>query len=152
MRARSKARKRAVDVLYEADQRVHLRAGQDGTQPGLGSVMVDVLADRIANPGTQAALPEYTVQVVEGVAEHVEQIDEALSTFSQGWSLERMPAVDRALLRAATWEILYNAEVPNAVAIDEAVTLARSLSTDESPSFVNGLLARIAQMGPTLVD
>lgn len=114
--------------------------------------MVDVLADRIANPGTQAALPEYTVQVVEGVAEHVEQIDEALSTFSQGWSLERMPAVDRALLRAATWEILYNAEVPNAVAIDEAVTLARSLSTDESPSFVNGLLARIAQMGPTLVD
>jgi len=151
VRARSKARKRAIDVLYEADQR-HRSTSQDDGEKRLAEVLLPVLAERIAHPGTQTALPEYAVQVVEGVAEHADQIDEALSTFSQGWTLDRMPAVDRAILRAAAWEILYNPEVPNPVAIDEAVTLARSLSTDESPSFVNGLLARIAQMGPSLVD
>lgn len=111
-----------------------------------------VLAARIADPGTQTALPEYSVQLVEGVAGHIERIDEALSTFSQGWTLARMPAVDLAVLRMSTWEILYNDQVPDAVAIDEAVTLAKSLSTDESPSFINGLLARIAQMGSSLLD
>lgn len=157
MSARSKARKRALDVLYEADQRIRSSAGEEGDDgaPPVGdvrAVMIQVLADRIAHPGTQTSLPEYSVQIVEGVAEHVDRIDEALSTFSQGWTLARMPAVDRAVLRLASWEILYHEEVPDAVAIDEAVRLAKSLSTDESPAFVNGLLGRIAQMGSSLLD
>jgi N utilization substance protein B len=125
--ARSKARKRALDVLFEADQR--------GIDP------LKLLADRVADPA--AVMPEYAVTVVEGVMAHRERIDELLSTYAQGWTLARMPAVDRAVLRLGSWELLFNDEVPDAVAIDEAVELARSLSTDESPGFVNGLLARL---------
>jgi transcription antitermination protein NusB len=136
--ARTKARKRAVDVLFEADQR--------GTAP------LDVLRDRIAQPGTETALPQYSVDLVEGVVGHVEQIDEILTTYSQGWTIARMPAVDRAVLRVGVFEILWNEEVPDAVAVDEAVELARSLSTDDSPSFVNGLLGRVVQLKPTLLD
>ncbi|UFU04734.1 transcription antitermination factor NusB [Ruania halotolerans] len=147
MPARTKARKRAVDVLYEADQ----RAVAAGTDPGRPTP-VSVLAERITEPGTQAALPEYAVEIVEGFAAHAERIDEVLSSFSQGWTLERMPTVDRAILRVGAWEVLYNDDVPDAVAIDEAVGLARSLSTDESPGFVNGLLGRISELGPSLVD
>ena len=127
MSARSKARKRALDVLFEADQR--------GIDP------LKLLADRIGDPS--AVLPEYAVTIVEGVMAHRERIDELLSTYAQGWTLARMPAVDRAVLRLGAWELLFNDEVPDAVAIDEAVELARSLSTDESPGFVNGLLARL---------
>jgi N utilization substance protein B len=76
--------------------------------------------------------------------------DEVLATYAHGWTIERMPAVDRALLRIGTWEILFNDDVPDVVAVDEAVDLARSLSTDESPSFVNGLLGRLLQLKPTL--
>jgi len=135
--ARSKARKRALDVLFEADQR--------GLDP------VTLLAQRIAEPGTEAALPQYSVELVEGVIAHRERIDELLATHAHGWTVERMPAVDRALLRLGTWEILYNDDVPDAVAVDEAVGLARSLSTDESPAFVNGLLGRIVDLKPTLL-
>lgn len=138
MAARTKARKRAVDVLFEADQR--------GTAP------LEVLRDRIAQPGTEAALPQYSVDLVEGVIGHAEQIDEILTTYSQGWTIARMPAVDRAVLRVGVFEILWNDEVPDAVAVDEAVELARSLSTDDSPTFVNGLLGRVVQLKPTLLD
>jgi N utilization substance protein B len=127
MAARSKARKRALDVLFEADQR--------GLDP------VTLLADRLAGPGR--VMPEYAVTVVEGVSAHAERIDELISTYSVGWSLDRMPAVDRAVLRIGAWELLYNDDVPAAVAIDEAVQMARNLSTDDSPGFVNGLLARL---------
>ena len=127
MSARSKARKRALDVLFEADQR--------GIDP------LKLLSDRVSDPA--AVVPEYAVTVVEGVMEHRERIDELLSTYAQGWTLARMPAVDRSVLRLGAWELLFNDEVPDAVAIDEAVELARSLSTDESPGFVNGLLARL---------
>ena len=137
MAARTKARKRALDVLFEADQR--------GLDP------LTVLARRIAEPGTQAPVPQYSVDLVEGVVEHLERIDEVLATHSHGWSVARMPAVDRALLRVGVWEILYNDEVPDAVAVSEAVALAEELSTDESPSFVNGLLARIVELKPTLL-
>jgi N utilization substance protein B len=147
--ARSKARKRALDVLYEADQRALGAAASEG---GSAPTLMGLLADRILEPGTQAALPEYSVQIVEGVSEHVARIDEILSTFSQGWTLERMPAVDRAILRLSTWEILFNDEVPDAVAIDEALELARALSTDDSPPFINGMLGRIAQYGSDLLD
>ena len=137
MSARTKARKRALDVLFEADQR------QRDPQT--------LLAERIAEPGTEAALPQYSVDIVEGVLAEQERIDELLSTHAHGWSLERMPAVDRALLRIGTWEILYNDDVPDAVAVDEAVELARTLSTDDSPTFVNGLLGRIVDLKPTLL-
>ena len=133
MAARSKARKRALDVLFEADQR--------GLDP------LQLLAERMAG---DPPLPEYAVQLVRGVAARQERIDELLSTYAHGWTLERMPAVDRCVLRLATWELLYNDEVPDAVAIDEAVELARSLSTDDSPGFVNGLLARLLEIKPTL--
>jgi transcription antitermination protein NusB len=133
--ARTKARKRAIDVLFEADQR--------------GTPVLQVLAERLVEPGTQARIPQYSVELVEGVMAELERIDELLATYSRGWSLDRMPAVDRALLRVGAWEILYS-EVPDAVAVSEAVELARSLSTDDSPGFVNGLLGRLVELKPTL--
>lgn len=135
MGARSKARKRAVDVLFEADQR--------------GRPPLEVLAERRLEPGTQAPLPPYAVELVTGVAGRLELLDEAISSLSHGWALDRMPAVDRAVLRIAAWEILY-AEVPDAVVVAEAVDLARGLSTADSPSFVNGLLGRLVEIKPTL--
>lgn len=137
MGARTKARKRALDVLFEADQR-HVDP-------------MTLLAERIAHPGTEAALPQYSVELVEGVVAERARIDELLSTHAHGWTLERMPAVDRGLLRLGTWEILFNDDVPDAVAVDEAVELARTLSTDDSPTFVNGLLGRIVDLKPTLL-
>ncbi len=137
MGARTKARKRALDVLFEAEQR--------RLDP------LTVLADRIAQPGTEAALPQYSVELVEGVQAQRARIDEVIATHSHGWTIDRMPAVDRALLRLGTWEVLYNDDVPDAVAVDEAVELARSLSTDESPGFVNGLLGRLVDLKPTLL-
>lgn len=137
MGARTKARKRALDVLFEAEQR-HLDP-------------ITLLADRVAEPGTEASLPQYSVDIVEGVLAQLDRIDELLETYSHEWSLDRMPAVDRALLRIGTWEILFNDEVPDAVAIDEAVELSRSLSTDDSPVFVNGLLGRILELKPTIL-
>jgi N utilization substance protein B len=135
--ARTKARKRALDVLFEAEQR------------GLDPLVV--LARRIADPGRQAPVPQYAADVVEGVVAHLERIDEVLATHSHGWTVPRMPAVDRNLLRLATWEILYNDDVPDMVAVSEAVAIAEELSTDESPAFVNGLLARIVELKPTLL-
>ncbi|GAB3675041.1 transcription antitermination factor NusB [Angustibacter aerolatus] len=134
MAARTKARKRAVDVLFEADQR--------------GVPAVTVLADRLAQ--SDPPVNDYTVVLVEGVVAERERLDELISTYSQGWTLERMPAVDRSVLRLGAWEVLYNDDVPDPVAVSEAVELARSLSTDESPGFVNGLLGRILELKPTL--
>jgi N utilization substance protein B len=131
MGARTKARKRALDVLFEADQR--------GIDP------LKLIADR-TKEGTGPVLAEYSITLVEGVTEQAERIDELLSTYSHGWTLDRMPAVDRAVLRLGAWELLFNDDVPDAVAIDEAVDLARSLSTDDSPGFVNGLLARLLEV------
>jgi transcription antitermination protein NusB len=137
MGARTKARKRAVDILFEAEQR--------GLDPQV------LLADRVIEPHTEAAVPQYTADLVEGVVAQRERIDELLATYSHGWTVERMPAVDRALLRVGAWELLYNDDVPDAVAVDEAVDLARQLSTDESPGFVNGLLGRLIEIKPTLL-
>jgi N utilization substance protein B len=134
--ARSKARKRALDILFEAEQR--------GTEP------LTLLGERL--PVAQPPVPEYAVTLVEGVQAHRERIDELLSTYSQGWTVQRMPAVDRAVLRIGVYELLWRDDIPDAVAVDEAVELAKSLSTDASPSFVNGLLGRLLQMKPTLVD
>jgi transcription antitermination protein NusB len=133
--ARSKARRRALEVLFEADQR--------GLEP------LDVLAERVRRADPPIA--EYTVEIVEGVVAHQERIDELLSTYAQGWTLDRMPGVDRSLLRLAAWELLYNDDVPDAVAIDEAVELAKTLSTDESPRFVNGVLGRVLKDRAALI-
>lgn len=136
MAARTKARKRALDLLFEAEQR--------GVNAG------DLLRERIARPVTEAPLAEFTADLVSGVVEHWAAVDELLSTYSQGWTLDRMPAVDRAILRLGAYEVVYAADVPDGVAISEWVALATQLSTDESPKFVNGLLARLAEVKPTL--
>jgi transcription antitermination protein NusB len=107
-----------------------------------------VLARRIA--AAQPPVPEYAVTLVEGVVAHRERIDEALATYAQGWTLDRMPAVDRTILRLATWELVHNDDVPDDVVISEAVGLASELSTDESPRFVNGLLGRLRDLKATL--
>lgn len=137
MAARSKARKRALDLLYEAEQR-QVNA-------------LELLRDRLAAPVTEAPLNDFTVGLVEGVVEHWTDINDALSTYAQGWSLDRMPAVDRAILRLGAYEVLYATDVPGPVAISEAVELAKQLSTDDSPAFVNGLLGRLLQVKPTLL-
>lgn len=137
MGARHKARKRALDVLFEADLR--------GTDP---LEVIEQARQRRADAG-EPGLPDYTVALVQGVTEHRERIDEVLATYSLGWTLERMPTVDRNLLRMGAFEILWG-DVPPAVAIDEAVELTRELSTDDSPTFVNGVLGRILSERATL--
>jgi transcription antitermination protein NusB len=134
MPARSKARKRALDILFEAELR--------------GIPVLELLDERtaLASPPVSA----YAAELVRGVAEHATRIDELISEFAEGWTLDRMPAVDRNVLRIGVYELLWAPDVPDGVAISEAVLLARDLSTDASPAFVNGLLARIADLKPTL--
>ena len=134
MGARSKARKRALDVLYEAGQR--------------DLPVVETLKARIAL--ADPPVPEYAVELVEGVVGHQDRIDELLATYSEGWTLARMPPVDLAVLRIGVFELLWCDDVPDEVVLSEAVELATSLSTDESPRFVNGLLARLQSLKPSL--
>ncbi|MBO3142416.1 transcription antitermination factor NusB [Dermatophilus congolensis] len=135
--ARSKARREALDILFEAEQR--------GKRP------LEMLAERVAHPARVNPPRAFAAQIVEGVADHWAAIDDAISTYSQGWALDRLPAVDRAALRVGTWEVLYHDETPDGVAVAEAVALVADLSTDSSPSFVNGLLSRIVEVKSTLV-
>lgn len=134
MSARSKARKRALDMLFQADVRV----------VPLNEI-VGAEAKRAAGEPDRMASWLYAREIVDGVTDHRDEIDELISTYAQGWSLERMPNVDRAVLRLASWELLHNEQVPAAVAIDEAVELAKEYSTDDSARFVNGVLGKIAQ-------
>jgi N utilization substance protein B len=134
MAARSKARKRALDILYEAELR--------------GEPVLDLLTERTA--AADPPVSEYAAVLVRGVQEHAQQIDQLLAAHAQGWTLDRMPAVDRNILRIGVQEMLWNDDVPDAVAISEAVTLAGELSTDDSSSFVNGLLGRLLELKPTL--
>lgn len=134
MSARSKARKRALDVLFESEVR---GLSLDGT-----------LQERLdlAEPPVN----EYTVRLVRGVTEHQARIDELLSEYAEGWSLERMPSVDRNVLRIGVFEVLYVDDVPDAVAVSEALNLVRELSTDESPAYVNGILGNVVRNKATL--
>ena len=132
--ARSKARKRALDILFEAEVR--------------GEPVPDLLEQRII--AASPPVSEYAAELVRGVQAHRERIDELLSKHAEGWSLARMPAVDRNVLRIGLYELLWADDVPDAVAISEAVLLARDLSTDGSPAFVNGLLGRLLELKPTL--
>jgi N utilization substance protein B len=134
--ARSKARKRALEILYEAEVRGDPPAG--------------VLERRSRQADQPLAEQAFVERLVEGVGAHRERIDELIATYSVGWTLDRMPIVDRNLLRLGAWELLWNDEVPDGVAISEAVALATELSTDESPRFVNGLLSRLLELKPSL--
>jgi N utilization substance protein B len=127
--ARRKARKRAVDILYESEMR--------------GADTLDVLRDRVAR--AEPPISSYTRVLVEGVVEHRARIDELISGYATDWTLERMPPVDRNILRVAVYELLWCDDIDMPVAISEAVELAKSLSTDDSPRFVNGLLGRLAE-------
>ncbi len=130
MGARSKARKRALDILFESELQ-SLPAGA-------------TLAERRTT--VEPPLNDYTVRLVEGVVAHLDEIDAVISQCSRDWPLERMPTVDRNIVRIGVFELRHVDEVPAPVALSEAVAMARELSTDESPAFVNGLLAKIAEL------
>ena len=127
--ARATARKRALNTLYEADEK-----GQD---------FLSLLAERIEEPGAQTPLPDYAIEIVRGVADHRREIDYMLNEHSTGWKVRRMAVVDRNILRIAAWEIIFNDDVPDRVAIDEALGLAKTLSDGDSPAFIHGLLSAI---------
>lgn len=129
MGARTKARKRALDILFESELQ--------------GLPLGATLTDRQAKK--EQPLNDYTVRLVQGVVTHCDEIDEALAAYSSGWTLDRMPAVDRNLLRIGVFELRYVEDVPAAVTLSEAVLLASELSTEDSAAFVNGVLAKIAE-------
>jgi N utilization substance protein B len=139
---RSKARQRALEILFEADLRE--------ADPRV--ILADTLA-RIRAQGADGTIPAiqpYAVTLIEGVLEHVDRIDDLIDLHSDGWALDRMPTVDRNVLRIGAYELLYQTDIPDAVVLDEAVSLVRKMSTDDSPQFVNGLLARLAEVKPSL--
>ena len=135
IRARTKARKRALDILFESEAR--------------GDNALTVLSQR-RETDDAPPVSDYAAMLVQGVVEHQERIDQLLSEHAEGWTVARMPAVDRTLLRIGVFELLWVDEIDDPVAITEAVELARSLSTDDSPRFLNGVLGRIADIAEHL--
>jgi transcription antitermination protein NusB len=138
-RGRHQARKRAVDLLFEAEAR--------------GLTPIEVADGRNAlshHESDISQLNPYTVAVARGVTDNQAHIDDLIASHLQGWTLERLPAVDRAILRVAVWELLHADDVPEPVAVDEAVELAKQLSTDESPGFVNGVLGQVMLVTPQI--
>lgn len=134
MSARSKARKRALDLLYGADVR----------QVPIADLVADEAKRATAEPHRESSWM-YAREIATGVSDHLDKLDDAIRAHAQGWTLERMPAVDRAIARMATWEIVYNPDVPDGVAIAEAVEFATVLSTENSAGFLNGLLSAISR-------
>jgi transcription antitermination protein NusB len=128
-----------VDLLFEAEARGITPAEAAETRETLAQTQSDV-----------SALNPYTITVAQGVTQHSAHIDDLISTHLQGWTLDRLPAVDRAILRVAVWELLHAEDVPEPVAVDEAVELAKHLSTDESPGFVNGVLGQLMLVTPQI--
>ncbi|MDO5034096.1 MAG: transcription antitermination factor NusB [Actinomycetaceae bacterium] len=128
--SRTRARKRAVDTIFEADQRGEL--SPDGIR--------ELLAARKQVTAAQTPLPEYAIEIVEGIAERIYQIDDLLVLHTTTRDFDRLPSADRAILRVGAWEIVWNNDVPPVTAIDEAVTIAKEISTDDSPGVVNGIL------------
>lgn len=140
-RGRHQARKRAIDLLFEAEAR------------GISAGEVAEARNALAQKNTDddiAPLNPYTVTVARGVTEHAAHIDDLIAAHLQGWTLDRLPAVDRAILRVAVWELLHAEDVPEPVAVDEAVELAKQLSTDDSPGFVNGVLGQVMLVTPQI--
>ncbi|MCV7344242.1 transcription antitermination factor NusB [Mycolicibacterium rhodesiae] len=138
-KGRHQARKRAVDLLFEAEARGLTPAEVAEGRSALAEANADV-----------SALNPYTVTVAQGVTANTAHIDELITSHLQGWTLERLPAVDRAILRVAVWELLHAEDVPEPVAVDEAVELAKELSTDDSPGFVNGVLGQVMLVTPQI--
>ncbi|MEU0689924.1 transcription antitermination factor NusB [Streptomyces uncialis] len=139
MAARNTARKRAFQILFEGDQR--------------DADVTTVLADWVRHSRTDTRQPpvsEYTMELVEGYAQHAARIDELLAQYAVGWTLDRMPVVDRNILRLGAYELIWVDGTPDAVVLDEAVELAKEFSTDDSPNFVNGLLGRLKELKPGL--
>jgi N utilization substance protein B len=136
--ARSKARKQALDLLYETDIR--------------GTDLVATLLERDVPPEGPDARPirEYTRELVNGVSDNRRKIDELITTYAQGWDMDRLPAVDRNILRLGIYEILWSTAVPTSVAIDEALDLAKELSSDDSSKYIHGVLGRIASIKDTI--
>lgn len=134
MSARSKARKQALDLLFESDIR--------------GTSALDILATRDVDEEGPDARPirDYAHALISGVAAHRRKIDELISTYAQGWDMDRLPTVDRNILRIAIFEILWSDEIPDPVAIDEGLNLAKLLSTDESAGYIHGVLGRISSI------
>lgn len=127
--ARSTARKRALNTLYEADEK--------------NQHILSLLEERVKEPGAQTPLPEYAIEIVRGVGERRNRIDKTLNRYSTGWKVGRMAVIDRNILRIAVWEILLNDEIPDKVAIDEAIALAKTYSDDEAIAFIHGLLSAV---------
>ncbi|MEE4022951.1 transcription antitermination factor NusB [Gordonia sp. PKS22-38] len=134
---RHKARRRAVDLLFEAEAK-NVSAHQ----------LVAERREYVRDDESVGTIHDYTAMVIEGLAADLPQVDAVVSSHLRGWTLERLPAVDRAILRLATWELFHSVDVDPIVIVDEAVELAKELSTDDSPAFVNGVLARIADLAP----
>lgn len=139
VRGRHQARKRAVDLLFEAEVRGISAAEVVDTRAALAEAKLDI-----------ARLHPYTAAVARGVSEHAAHIDDLITAHLRGWTLDRLPAVDRAILRVSVWELLHAADVPEPVVVDEAVQLAKELSTDDSPGFVNGVLGQVMLVTPQL--
>lgn len=139
-RGRHQARKRAVDLLFEAEAR------------GISAAEVAEARNALAEKQSEDVSPlnPYTVTVARGVTDHTAHIDDLIAAHLQGWTLDRLPAVDRAILRVAVWELLHAEDVPEPVAVDEAVELAKQLSTDDSPGFVNGVLGQVMLVTPQI--
>ncbi|TRW84706.1 transcription antitermination factor NusB [Mycolicibacterium sp. 018/SC-01/001] len=144
-RGRHQARKRAVDLLFEAEARDITPAEVAAARNALAEKQTDDFDEDGVAP-----LNPYTVTVARGVTEHRAHIDDLISSHLQGWTLDRLPAVDRAILRVAVWELLHAEDVPEPVAVDEAVELAKRLSTDDSPAFVNGVLGQVMLVTPQI--
>ena len=140
MAARNTARKRAFQILFEADQR----------GVSVQTVLADWIRHSRSGDDRQPPVSEYTMELVEGYAEYADRIDDLIATYAVGWTLDRMPVVDRNIVRLGAYELVWVDGTPDAVVIDEAVQLAKEVSTDESPSFVNGLLARFKDLKPSL--
>ena len=138
MSARSKARKQALDLLYESDIR--------------SSDLLALLALRdIEDEGPDARpIREYTKLLIEGINTHKRKIDELITTYAQGWDMDRLPTVDRNILRLGIYEILWTPDLDDAIVIDEALTLAKDLSTDDSAGYIHGVLGRIASIKSSL--
>lgn len=134
MSARSKARKQSLDLLYESDIR--------------GTVALEILESRdIEEVGPDARpIREYTKELISGISEHRRKIDELISTYAQGWDMDRLPAIDRNILRLGIFELLWGKELTDSIIIDEALTLAKDLSTEESAGYIHGVLGRISSI------
>ncbi|QPL06441.1 MULTISPECIES: transcription antitermination factor NusB [Actinomyces] len=173
--ARTKARRRAIEILFEADQRGMLGRGRQRdadderrwneprwderdeapaaeslSDAEVANALRDFAARRAVESANHTEAPAYTREILAGVADHLADVDDTIETYAQGWTLARMPAVDRAIARVATWEIVYNDDVDAPVAVDEAMTLARMLSTDDSPRYLGGVLGRIGDLADML--